>query len=135
MNDDKLYRMSILENILGGSMSSRLFQQVREEHGLAYSIFSYHSTFMDNGLLVIYGGTNPDQLTEMEEIIHSIVKDFTTTGISEREMRQTKEQLKGQLILGLEHSSSHMQKNGRMELLGLPYQTPDEIVQKLKRFL
>lgn len=132
MNDDKLYRMSILENILGGSMSSRLFQQVREEHGLAYSIFSYHSTFMDNGLLVIYGGTKPDQLTEMEEIIHSIVKDFTTTGISEREMRQTKEQLKGQLILGLEHSSSHMQKNGRMELLGLPYQTPDEIVQKIE---
>lgn len=87
---------------------------------------------MDNGLLVIYGGTNPDQLTEMEEIIHSIVKDFTTTGISEREMRQTKEQLKGQLILGLEHSSSHMQKNGRMELLRLPYQTPDEIVQKIE---
>ncbi|MBR7552938.1 M16 family metallopeptidase [Allobacillus sp. GCM10007491] len=133
IKDERLYSLSILENVLGGSMSSRLFQQVREERGLAYSIFSYHSTFIDNGLTVIYGGTNPDQLDEMEDIIQSIVFDLTKTGITEREMLQTKEQIKGQLILGLEHTSSRMQKNGRMELLDLPYQTPEDMVQKIEQ--
>ena len=69
IGDENTYHLTVLNNILGGSMSSRLFQDVREERGLAYSIYSYHSSYQDSGILTIYGGTGANQLDSLYETI------------------------------------------------------------------
>ncbi len=132
ITDDRIFAMAILDNIIGGSMSSRLFQEIREERGLAYSVFSYHSTFKDNGLVVLYGGTNPSQAEEMEQVILQVTKDLSTKGMTDKELEQSKEQMKGQLILGLEHSTSRMQKNGKTALLNLLHHTADDLISKVE---
>ena len=69
IGDENTYSLTVLNNILGGSMSSRLFQEVREQRGLAYSIYSYHSSYQDSGILTIYGGTGANQLDSLYETI------------------------------------------------------------------
>ncbi|WP_017186074.1 M16 family metallopeptidase [Alkalibacillus haloalkaliphilus] len=130
---DEVLTVSVLNNVLGGSMSSRMFQQVREEKGLSYAIFSFHNPFRDNGLLTIYSATAPDQLEEMEAIINSIIDDIKLNGITDQELTNTIQQLKGQLVLGLENPSSRMNRNGRNELLQQPHLTLDELITKLEQ--
>ncbi|MET3682186.1 putative Zn-dependent peptidase [Alkalibacillus flavidus] len=132
IGDDSLYPMTILNNVLGGAMSSRLFQQVREEQGLAYDIFSYHNPFRDNGILTIYGATSYERLDDLESIMFNIFSDIQQHGITEQERKDTIQQLKGQLTLGLEHSSSRMQRNGRTELLQEPHLSADDVITKLE---
>ena len=83
---DNIYSLVVMNNILGGSMSSRLFQEIREEKGLAYSIYSYHSSYEDTGALAIYGGTSSNQLEELTTSIPTIrnvlEKGFTETEVS-----------------------------------------------------
>ncbi|PWA13552.1 peptidase M16 [Pueribacillus theae] len=130
---DRLYHLTILNNILGGSMSSRLFQEVREERGLAYSVFSYHSSFIDNGLLTIYAGTNPDQVDHLFETILATVNKLGKDGITEKELENCKAQLKGNLMLSLESTNSRMSRNGKNELLLNKQKTLDDIIQSIER--
>ncbi|WP_188205853.1 M16 family metallopeptidase [Alkalibacillus aidingensis] len=132
VGDESVYTLSVLNNVLGGSMSSRLFQQIREEKGLSYATFSYHNTFRDNGILTIYSATAHEQLDEMESIIYNIVNDIKANGITDSELQNTIQQLKGQLVLGLENPSSRMSRNGRNELLDQPHRTIDELMLKLE---
>src|SRR5690606_20175041 len=76
LNSDEMYPLLVLNNILGGSMSSRLFQSIREERGLAYSIYSYPSVYKNGGSLVIYAGTNPNQLEDVSKIIYNEIQDI-----------------------------------------------------------
>lgn len=115
--DDDIYDLVLLNNILGGSMSSRLFQQIREEKGLAYSVFSHHSSFKDSGLVTIYAGTAPDQLDFLLEAIFATLEQLSKEGITEDELHNSKEQLKGNLMLSLESTSSRMSRNGKNILL------------------
>lgn len=115
-NNEKLYTVYILNNVLGGGLSSRLVQSIREERGLAYSVFSYHTAFCDTGLFTFYAGTSP---TKYDEVIHLLLKevqDILTNGITEKELTRAKEQIKGNLLLGLESVSSRMTRLGRNEL-------------------
>jgi predicted Zn-dependent peptidase len=126
---DDIYSLIILNNILGGSMSSRLFQEVREQRGLAYSIFSYHTAYQDSGIVTIYGGTGTKQLDTLFETIQETLEKLKCDGITEKELHNTKEQLKGSLMLSLESTNSRMSRNGKNELLLKRHRSLDEIIE------
>ena len=126
-----IYSLITLNNILGGSMSSRLFQDVREQRGLAYSIFSYHSAFEDNGIVTIYGGTGAKQLDFLFETIQETLSVLRQDGITERELQNSKEQLKGSLMLSLESTNSRMSRNGKNELLLRNHRSLDDIIEQI----
>ncbi|OIJ09952.1 peptidase M16 [Anaerobacillus arseniciselenatis] len=128
---DDIYSLVLLNNILGGSMSSRLFQEVREKKGLAYSVFSYHSSFHDNGMLTLYSGTAPSQLDELYETIMDTLMNLREKGMTENELNKGKEQLKGNLMLSLESTNSRMSRNGKNELLLKRHRSLDEIIDEI----
>lgn len=126
-----IYSLIVLNNVLGGSMSSRLFQDVREQKGLAYSVFSYHSAFQDTGIVTIYGGTGAKQLDVLFDTIQETLATLKAEGITEKELKNCKEQLKGSLMLSLESTNSRMSRNGKNELLLKRHRSLDEIVQQI----
>lgn len=128
-----IYPLHIVNNILGGGISSRLFQSIREEKGLAYSVYSYQTNYSDAGLFTIYAGTRPGNTVEVMELIWENIKNLKTNGITAKELRKTKEQLKGGLLLGLESSSSRMSRLGKMEITIGKYVTLDEVVAKIDK--
>jgi predicted Zn-dependent peptidase len=126
-----IYTLIILNNILGGSMSSRLFQEVREQRGLAYSVFSYHSSYQDSGLLAIYAGTGNHQLDLLFATIQETIEQLKEDGITEKELKNSKEQMKGSLMLGLESTNSRMSRNGKNELLLGRHRSLDEMIEEI----
>lgn len=129
VGSEDIYDLIIANNILGGSMSSRLFQEVREQRGLAYSVYSYHSSYEDSGIVAIYGGTGADQLDLLFDTIQQTLETYVEEGVTDKELKNTKEQLKGNLMLGLEGTNSRMSRNGKNELLLGKHRTPDEIIE------
>lgn len=128
---EDIYSLIVLNNVLGGSMSSRLFQEVREQRGLAYSVFSYHSAYQDSGILTIYGGTGAKQLDVLFETIQETLEKLKKEGITEKELINCKEQLKGSLMLSLESTNSRMSRNGKNELMIKRHRSLDEIVNQI----
>jgi predicted Zn-dependent peptidase len=128
---EDVYSLITLNNILGGSMSSRLFQDVREQRGLAYSVFSYHSAYLDSGILTVYGGTGAKQLDLLFETIQETLDKLKQNGITEKELTNSKEQLKGSLMLSLESTNSRMSRNGKNELLLKRHRSLDEIIEQI----
>lgn len=126
-----IYSLIVLNNVLGGSMSSRLFQDVREQKGLAYSVFSYHSSYEDNGMLTVYGGTGSKQLNVLFETIQETLAKLKGEGITTKELTNSKEQIKGNLMLSLESTNSRMSRNGKNELLLGRHRTLDSIIEKV----
>ncbi|MEN8906011.1 MAG: pitrilysin family protein, partial [Clostridiales bacterium] len=115
--NEKLYSLMALNNIFGGGMSSRLFQKIREEEGLAYSIYTYPSSYKEAGLYTIYSGMNPDYIEKVIDLIKLEIKEISKNGISEKELNKAKEQLKGNYIMGLESTSSRMHSLGKSEIV------------------
>ena len=130
--DERLYALLAVNNIFGGNMGSRLFQKIREELGLAYSIFSYPSAYMGNGLFTIYAGMNPKKVKTVFKHVLSEIKDIKKNKLSSEEFEHAKEQLKGSYILGLESTGSRMNSLGKSELLLNYIRTPDEILEKIE---
>jgi len=128
---EDIYSLITLNNILGGSMSSRLFQEVREQRGLAYSVFSYHSAYQDSGIVTVYGGTGAKQLNVLFETIQETLNTLKRDGITEKELTNSKEQLKGSLMLSLESTNSRMSRNGKNELLLKRHRSLDEIIEQI----
>lgn len=131
IGNDKTYSLITLNNILGGSMSSRLFQDVREQRGLAYSVYSYHSSYQDSGMVTVYGGTGTNQLDSLYETIQETLDTLKREGITEKELRNSKEQLKGSLMLSLESTNSRMSRNGKNELMLGEHRSLDDIIIKI----
>ncbi|MEC0274291.1 MULTISPECIES: M16 family metallopeptidase [Peribacillus] len=131
IGNDKTYSLITLNNILGGSMSSRLFQDVREQRGLAYSVYSYHSSYQDSGMVTVYGGTGTSQLDSLYETIQETLDTLKRDGITEKELRNSKEQLKGSLMLSLESTNSRMSRNGKNELMLGEHRSLDDIIIKI----
>jgi predicted Zn-dependent peptidase len=125
------YPMLILNNVFGGAMSSRLFQKIREDRGLAYSVFSYPSSFEDCGLFSIYAGSKPDNLKSVASLIMEEIREIKKTGITEEELYDSKEQLKGSYILGLESTSGRMISIGKSELLLDRIYSPAEVLERI----
>jgi predicted Zn-dependent peptidase len=128
---DDMYSLIVLNNVLGGSMSSRLFQEVREQRGLAYSVFSYHSAYQDNGVVTVYGGTGAKQLDVLFDTIQETLAKLKHDGITDKELTNSKEQLKGSLMLSLESTNSRMSRNGKNELLLKRHRSLDEIIEQI----
>ena len=128
---EEVYSLILLNNVLGGSMSSRLFQEIREERGLAYSVYSYHSSYKETGTFTIYTGTAPEHVGQVFDIVTNILHDVAEKGITEKEMNKGKEQLKGSLMLSLESTNSRMSRLGKTELLLGRHLSLDEIIAKI----
>jgi predicted Zn-dependent peptidase len=112
-------------------MSSRLFQEIREKRGLAYSVYSYHTSYSDSGLLTVYAGTAPKQTKDVYDLTMEILQELKDKGLTEAEVARGKEQLKGNLILSLESTSSLMNRIGKNELMLGKYFTLDEMLEKI----
>ncbi len=110
------YESYILNTVLGGSMSSRLFQEIRENKGLAYSVYSYMSSHSDAGSLIIYAGTSQEHMLEIIRITLEELKKLKTEIIPEQELKHAKEHLKGNLLLSLENSDNRMTKLAKNEI-------------------
>lgn len=127
------YAGYILNTILGGSISSRLFQEVREKQGLAYSVYSYVLSHSDAGTMVVYAGTKPEKLLEVIEIVLNALKVLKSEPISPSEMNFAKEHLKGNLLLSLENNDNRMTKLAKNEIY-FGRQVPiREIIDSLQR--
>lgn len=132
--DDKdIYPMHIINNVLGGGLSSRLFQEIREQRGLAYSVYSYHSTYVDAGMFAIYAGTTPHNTQEVVECILAELQKMRKDGVTADELGKTVAQIKGGLYLGLESVSSRMSRLGKTELSYNRVISPEEMVEKLEK--
>ncbi len=110
---EERYVLSILNSILGGSVNSRLFQKIRENSGLTYSIYSYGSSYRETGLFHIYAAMNPAQTPVVVKKIYQIIADIKKKGVTLEELSMTKEQIKTELILGNESAKSRMNSNGK----------------------
>jgi predicted Zn-dependent peptidase len=130
---DEIYSLILLNNVLGGSMSSRLFQEIREERGLAYSVYSYHSSYKEAGTFTIYTGTAPEHVGQVFDIVTHVLHDVAEQGITDKELNKGKEQLKGSLMLSLESTNSRMSRLGKNELLLGRHFSLDEIIAKIDR--
>lgn len=132
-NDPRRYEAFILNAVLGGSMSSRLFQEVREKLGLAYSIYSYIASHSDSGSLAVYAGTSRERLDEVIDIILREMRRFKTEPLSHDELHDAQEQLKGNVLLSLESSDNRMTKLAKNEIyFGRP-QPLREIIKGIDR--
>lgn len=131
--DDRLPHLALMNNAIGATMSSRLFQSIREEEGLAYSIYSYYTTFDDHGTFTIYIGTSPDTLEQVETIMKRELAVLKDEGLSDEEVDKGKRQLKGSLVLGNESTSARMNRNGRNLVLLDEVEELNDVIDKVDR--
>jgi predicted Zn-dependent peptidase len=115
--DERRYALAVLNNALGGGMSSRLFQEVREQRGLAYSVYSYSSHHHDTGMVGIYAGCAPGKVDEVLQVCREQLDLVATKGVTDEEIARAKGQLRGSLVLGLEDTGSQMSRIGKAELV------------------
>lgn len=128
--NDERYELFLLNTILGAGVSSRLFQEIREKRGLAYSIYSYISAYLDTGLWAVYAGTGRKRVAQVIELIIKEMRELADN-VTEIELERAKAQLKGNLILGLESSSSRMQNIARQEIYYGKYFSPSELIRDI----
>jgi predicted Zn-dependent peptidase len=124
-SDRRRFAASLLDSILGGSASSRLFQEIREKRGMAYSVYSFASQYTDTGQIGFYVGTRSENLRDCLEIAAAEIADVASGGLSEAELERAKENLKGRIMLSMESTSNRMTRLGRSvitdtEILSLP---------------
>jgi predicted Zn-dependent peptidase len=131
-HDDRFVVMA-LNTILGNSMSSRLFQEVREQNALAYSIYSYVTAYRDAGLLTVYAGTDPTNTIQAIQLIVKELRKIRDEGITAAEETRVKDQIKGNLVLSLETSNSHMGRLARQEIYFGKYLSVDDIIKNVDK--
>ena len=126
------YTLSILNTILGGGMSSRLFQEIREKRGLVYSIYSYAASYRDGGLLVVYAGTSNDHYQEVVDLIQAEFRQIRDERVDPKDFKRAKEQLKGNLLLALESTNSRMTRLAKMYMYNNRCFGLEEIIQGIE---
>jgi predicted Zn-dependent peptidase len=132
-NDDRRYVLSVLDSLLGGSLSSRLFQEVREKRGLVYSIYSFSNMYKETGVVGIYFGCRPDRLAQVMETVATEIRAVREVPVGTAELERAKEHLKGRVILGLESTSSRMTRLGKAVLTDSEILTLDEIAERIDK--
>ncbi|HET7489023.1 MAG TPA: pitrilysin family protein [Acidimicrobiales bacterium] len=128
VHSEDRHALSVVNHVLGGGMSSRLFQTIREERGLAYSVYSYRSLLGDTGMLSVYAGTMPARLREVLDLVRDGIDSIAAGGITERELEVAKGHVVGELALSLEDSAARMSRIGRCQLIHGTVPTVDEVV-------
>lgn len=125
------FAMNALNNVLGGGMSSRLFQEVREKRGLAYAVYSYHQGYSDAGAVKMYVGSTTGNVGEAVRVIAEQLDKIREETVSEEELTRTKEQLKSSTLLALESTAARMTRIGRNVITGAELLTPEEISARI----
>jgi predicted Zn-dependent peptidase len=130
--DERRFAASLLDAIAGGSASSRLFQEIREKRGMAYSVYSYSSQYADAGQVGVYVGTREDNLGECLEIAVTELADIAAGNVRADELARAKENLKGRILLSLESTSARMTRLGKSTVTDTPLLTPEQVVKRLE---
>jgi predicted Zn-dependent peptidase len=130
-HDERRFALRVMEGVLGGTSSSRLFQEVREKRGLAYSVFSFSNLHADTGEVGLYVGTRPDNLAEAIATIATELQRFVEDPASEQELTRSRENVKGRVVLSLESTSARMHRLGSSVLSELPILSVDEIIERI----
>jgi predicted Zn-dependent peptidase len=130
-HDERRFALRVLEGVLGGTSSSRLFQEVREKRGLAYSVFSFSNLHARTGEVGLYVGTRPENLDEAIATIASELERFVEDPASDEELTRSRENVKGRVALSLESTAARMNRLGSSVLSELPILTVDEIVERI----
>jgi predicted Zn-dependent peptidase len=130
-DDERRYALAVLDSILGGSTSSRLFREVREKRGLAYSVGSYNEQYTDSGLVATYVGTREDNVEEACAIIGAELERLRSEPVSTEELARAKENVKGRLVLSSESTAARMTRISRATLFDLPIDSLDEMLAKV----
>jgi predicted Zn-dependent peptidase len=129
--DARRYAFGVVNDAIGGGMSSRLFQEIREKRGLAYSVYSYHSLHAETGEFVIYAGTTPSKAEEVLAIIEHELEAVAEKGITDQELDRAKEHLKGSTMLALEETSGRMSRLGKSELAHGEILSLDDVIERI----
>ena len=130
--DDRRFVLRVLDTILGGSSSSRLFQEVREKRGLAYAVYSYTSQYVDSGQIGLYVGTRPDRASEALDVIATELRRIVAEPVGSDELERAKENVKGRTALSFESTLTRMNRLGSAVLTGMPVLSLDEIVASIE---
>lgn len=131
--DERRYAVHVLDSVLGGSMSCRLFQEIREKQGLAYTVGTFLNSYRDCGNIGIYAGTSSEKVDEVLRLSRAIVADVVENGITERELVRAREHIKGTLALGMESTSARMLRLARSESYYGRFMAPEEFLQGIDR--
>ncbi len=131
IGDERSYELSLFNSVYGGAMSSRLFQKIREESGMAYTVYSYPNAYTDCGMLSVYAATNPDTAVQVYDQILEETRKIAEGGLTREEFNMAREQLKASFIMGSESTSSRMQSNGRRLLLLNETRTENEVIDRV----
>jgi predicted Zn-dependent peptidase len=131
VDDESRYTSLILNTVLGGGMSSRLFQTIREERGMAYSIYSDLSSLRDTGILCVFAGTSAGKALEVVDLILAEFRRLKESPLPAEELLRAKDQLKGNILLGLESSSSRMANLARQEMCFRQFYTAEEVINRI----
>jgi len=131
-DDERRFALRVFDNILGGTSSSRLFQEVRERRGLAYNVFSFQSLFAHTGQLGIYLGTRPDNVEPALQIVADELARVRREGFSADELGRSKENVKGRMVLSLESTAARMNRLGSAVLNDMPLLSLDEAVERIE---
>ena len=131
VRDERRYALSLLDTILGGGMSSRLFQEIREKRGLVYTVYSFQAAYREAGLFGVYAGTSPEHVQSCIDLTVEQFHRIAEERVSEDELHLAKEHMKGNLTLSLESSSSRMIRLGRNEFALGRYLSPEEIEARI----
>ncbi len=130
-SDERRYALAVLDSIFGGSSSSRLFREVREKRGLAYSVGSYNEQYTDAGMVATYVGTREENVEEACSIIGTELARLRSEPVSDAELARAKESVKGRLVLSSESTAARMSRISRATLFGLPIDSLDEMLAKV----
>jgi predicted Zn-dependent peptidase len=130
--DDRRFALRVLDTLLGGSSSSRLFQEVREKRGLAYAVYSYSSHYVDSGQVGVYVGTRPENVQEAMDVIAAELHKIIEEPVSEEELLRAKENVKGRLVLSFESTLTRMNRLGGSVLMGVPVLSLDEMIGEIE---
>jgi predicted Zn-dependent peptidase len=129
--DERRFALGVIDAIFGGSTSSRLFREVREKRGLAYSVGSYTEQYVDAGMIAMYVGTRSENVEEALEIIGGELRALSDHGVDEEELGRAKENVKGRMVLGLESTAARMARCGRAILFDVPLLSLDEMLARV----
>jgi predicted Zn-dependent peptidase len=128
---DDTYTLAAVNTIFGGGMSSRLFQKIREEKGLVYSVYSYNAGYVDAGVFTIYAALNPAQIYDVLKLVVEEIKGLFDNRVTPEQLARTKEQLKSNYLLSLESAANRMNSIGRTMLMLDKIITADELIEKI----
>jgi predicted Zn-dependent peptidase len=131
-HDDRRFALRVLDTIFGGTSSSRLFQEVRERHGLAYSVYSFTSAYQDAGQVGLYVGTRVDNIAEALRVIGTELARLRSEPVTAEELSRAKENLKGRVLLSLESTGARMNRLGSEVLASAPLLSLDEVVARIE---